>query len=92
MPRNLDHRVEVIFPVENTENIRYLRDQMLETYLKDNTRSRVMQDNGGYKRLNSPHEAKAVDVQEFFMNNSRGKDPRPLSLSPIHSSHPILGS
>jgi len=92
MPRNLDHRVEVIFPVENAEHVRYLRDQMLETYLKDNMRARVMQENGNYKRLKSLHEAKAVDVQEFFMNHSRGKEPRPPYLSPIHSSLPISES
>ena len=51
MQRNLDHRVEVMFPLENTEHIRYLRDKMLETYLKDNTRARVMQQDGTYIRL-----------------------------------------
>jgi polyphosphate kinase len=92
MPRNLDHRVEVIFPVENPEYVRYLRDQMLETYLRDNMRARVMQENGTYQRLQPPSEDKAVDVQEFFMKNSRGKEPKRLYLTPIHSSSPLAGS
>jgi len=73
MTRNLDHRVEVIFPLENAEHVRYVRDKMLDTYLKDNTRARVMQEDGTYVRLKSPGEDKAVDVQEFFMNHYRGK-------------------
>jgi len=71
MRRNLDHRVEVVFPVESVEHIRYLRDKMLEIYLKDNTHARVMQKDGTYRRLKSASEDKAVDVQEIFMNNHR---------------------
>jgi polyphosphate kinase len=73
MSRNLDHRVEVLFPVENTEHVRYLRDKMLETYLKDNTRARVMQEDGSYVRIKSPGGDKAVDVQEVFMNHYKGR-------------------
>jgi len=73
MRRNLDHRVEVVFPVESAEHIYYLRYQMLETQLKDNVRARVMQEDGTYLRLKPPSDDKAVDVQEFFMRNSRGK-------------------
>ncbi len=29
MTRNLDHRVEVVFPIENEANIRYVRDSNL---------------------------------------------------------------
>jgi polyphosphate kinase len=62
-----------VFPVENAEHIHYLRYQMLETQLKDNVRARVMQEDGTYVRRKPPSEDKAVDVQEFFMNNHRGK-------------------
>jgi polyphosphate kinase len=48
MPRNLNHRVEVVFPVENKEQIKYLRQYVLDTYLKDNTRARILQTNGTY--------------------------------------------
>jgi len=71
MRRNLDHRVEVVFPVESVEHIRYLRDKMLEVYLKDNTHARVMQKDGTYRRLKPASDDKAVDVQEIFMNNHR---------------------
>ena len=71
MRRNMDHRVEVVFPVESSEHIHYLRYQMLETYLKDNMRARVMQKDGTYLRLKPHNSDKAVDVQEFLMNNCR---------------------
>jgi polyphosphate kinase len=73
MQRNLDHRVEILFPLENTDHVRYVRDKMLETYLKDNMRARLMQQDGTYVRIKSPGEDKAVDVQEFFMNHYRGR-------------------
>jgi len=73
MQRNLDHRVEVLFPLENVDHIRYVRDKMLDTYLKDNMRARLMQEDGTYIRLKSPGADKAVDVQEFFMNHYRGR-------------------
>ncbi|MGZ9221135.1 MAG: polyphosphate kinase 1 [Anaerolineales bacterium] len=73
MTRNLDHRVEVVFPIENAEQVRYLRDKILGAYLKDNMRGRVMRENGTYMRLKPQGEDKVVDVQEFLMNNYRGK-------------------
>ena len=73
MRRNLDHRVEVVFPVESSEHIHYLRYQMLETYLKDNVRTRTMQKDGTYLRIKPPSDDKAVDVQEFFMGNHRSR-------------------
>ena len=71
MTRNLDHRVEVVFPIEDPDHIRHMRDKMLDIYLQDNTRARVMQEDGSYRRLKSPDDQKAIDVQEIFMNSSR---------------------
>jgi polyphosphate kinase len=67
----IDHRVEVVFPIENAEHVRQIREDMLETYLKDNMRARLMQQDGTYTRLKVKNEDHAVDVQEFFMNRSR---------------------
>jgi polyphosphate kinase len=68
MPRNLNHRVEVVFPVENKEQIKYLRQYVLDTYLKDNTRARILQTNGTYIRLTPEDGKDAIDVQEKFMS------------------------
>jgi len=70
MRRNQDHRVEVVFPVEDPEHVNYLRHAMLATYLSDNMRARVMKSDGTFVRLKPPSESKAVDVQEWLMNNN----------------------
>jgi polyphosphate kinase len=69
MPRNLDHRVEVVFPVESKDQIHHLRHHVLETYLKDNTRARILQSNGTYTRLIPEAGKEMVDVQEKFMSS-----------------------
>jgi polyphosphate kinase len=72
MPRNLDHRVEVVFPVEREEHLRYLRDNVLETYLEDNMSARIMQSDGTYKRLHPSDKEKGVDVQSWLMEHPSG--------------------
>ncbi|HAM51765.1 MAG TPA: polyphosphate kinase 1 [Nitrospiraceae bacterium] len=69
MQRNLNRRVEVVFPVERKEHIRHLRDHVLETYLKDNTHARILQPDGTYKRVSSSKKGKSVDVQSRLMKN-----------------------
>ena len=73
MPRNLNHRVEVVFPVERPEHIRYLRDNVLETYLKDNLSARVMQSDGTYKRLRPSDKEKGLEIQDWLMQNPSGR-------------------
>jgi polyphosphate kinase len=68
MQRNLNDRVEVVFPVENKEQIKYLRHHVLETYLKDNARARILQSNGTYTRLIPEAGKDVIDVQEQFMS------------------------
>ena len=69
MQRNFDHRVEVVFPVENPDHVRYLRDHVLQTYFKDRVQARLMQSDGSYKRLHPKNEDKSVGVQEWLMAN-----------------------
>jgi len=69
MPRNLNHRVEVVFPVEDKKQIKYLRDKVLENYLKDNMRARVLQADGSYTRTKPESENKSFDVQSHLMGD-----------------------
>ncbi|MEA5077151.1 MAG: polyphosphate kinase 1 [Anaerolineaceae bacterium] len=73
MSRNLNRRVETIFPIEDERHIRYLRDQVLETYLKDNMSARVMQPDGKYVRLHPHGDQPALRVQDWLMQHSRWK-------------------
>jgi polyphosphate kinase len=73
MTRNINNRVEIIFPVEQEQNIRYLRDQVLETILKDNSSARVMQPDGKYERLHPNGDEPRVNVHEWLMQHPHGK-------------------
>ncbi len=47
MPRNLDKRVEILFPVED-EELKKEVIHILDIQLKDNTKARIMQPDGSY--------------------------------------------
>jgi polyphosphate kinase len=49
MPRNLNRRVETLFPVQNRALVQQLRN-VLEIYLSDNVKARVMRPDGSYIR------------------------------------------
>jgi polyphosphate kinase len=61
--------VEILFPVEDPDIIRRLRHEILETYLRDNVKARVMLPDGTYERAPRAPEALAVDSQEWFILN-----------------------
>jgi len=67
MPRNLNRRVEVIFPVEDFRHIRNIRDNILETYLMDNSKARFMKSNGTYERLVPEDGHTAINSQKVFL-------------------------
>lgn len=67
MPRNIDRRVEVLFPVEDPQHVRYLREEVLETYLKDTVKARIMQPDGTYSRQAPPEDGEAVYSQLWFL-------------------------
>jgi polyphosphate kinase len=50
MPRNINNRVEVLFPLEDASLVRRLRDEVLAAYLQDNVKARRMQPDGSYQR------------------------------------------
>lgn len=67
MPRNLNRRVEVIFPVESRRLVRHIRDEILEVYLEDRARARQLQADGTYVRLRADGDGNAFDAQKTFM-------------------------
>jgi polyphosphate kinase len=62
MERNLDRRVEELFPIEDPALIAFVRERLLEAYLTDNTNAHVLQPDGSYKRL-TPGDTEPVDSQ-----------------------------
>ena len=69
MQRNLDHRVEVVFPVEQANHKELLSRYLLQNYARDNYRARVMLPSGKYTRLKPAKGAEAFDIQQFLMDH-----------------------
>jgi polyphosphate kinase len=67
MQRNLDRRIEVLFPIESQKLLRFIRDVLLETYLNDNVHSRVLQPDGSYVRVSRGPDEPVVDSQSISM-------------------------
>lgn len=67
MQRNLDHRVEVVFPVERPDHIEYLKTFMLENYARDNHSARVMNSKGRFTRLKPQKGIEVFDIQQYLM-------------------------
>jgi polyphosphate kinase len=63
MPRNLNRRVEVLFPIQDEEYVRYLRDIVLESYLRDTVKARYLGADGVYGRREGSGERLAVQEE-----------------------------
>jgi polyphosphate kinase len=72
MPRNLNRRVEVVFPVEDPGMIRHIREEILETYLIDNLKARLMQPDGSYLRLTPDDGQVHIDTQKHLLSYRGG--------------------
>ena len=70
MPRNLYERCEVVYPVCTAGAADRLRWEILETYLRDDVKGRVLGSDGLYRRLN-PEKPDLLSAQDWFMQLSR---------------------
>jgi polyphosphate kinase len=69
MPRNLDRRVEVAFPVQDPRLARFLRDEVLAIYLADVAKARHMKCDGTYDRPSNRNHHDSMNSQEWFIKN-----------------------
>jgi polyphosphate kinase len=66
MTRNLDRRVEVVVPVVDPQSKKYLKDVVLEAYLRDNVKARVMKSDGTYEMPPMSPGEEPFNSQLFF--------------------------
>ena len=69
MPRNIDRRVEVLFPLEGPGLVEHVRDKILKTYLADTIKGRQMKSDGTYVRR-SPSGRRALNSQEWLVKQA----------------------
>jgi polyphosphate kinase len=67
MPRNLNRRVEVLFPIEDRKLVRRLRDRILAKYLEDEASARIMQPDGSYTRPKRHPGKRPLSSQSWFL-------------------------
>jgi polyphosphate kinase len=84
MPRNLDHRVEVLFPVEDPGLRGYLRDVALPHYLRDTVNASMLRPDGTYERVTPIDAEPPFDVQAWFAQGGgvRRDESAPIPLRP----------
>lgn len=64
MPRNLDKRVEIVFPVED-ERLKEEVKQILEIQLADNVKAHVLQPDGRYEKIDKRGKV-LLNSQDYF--------------------------
>ena len=75
MPRNLNRRVEVLFPVASPRLVARLRDEILATYIEDRAAARHMHSDGSYTAKSA---GDGLDSQARFLGQ-RGSRPEPIT-------------
>lgn len=63
MPRNLDRRVEILFPVGDRVLATALRDRILHVHLEDTAKARMLLQDGTYCRVRPKTGAAALNAQ-----------------------------
>jgi polyphosphate kinase len=71
MTRNIDHRVEVLVPIENPKIVRHICDDVLGVYFADTAKSRQMLPSGAYVRRKPADGKKSLTAQEWLLKNNR---------------------
>jgi polyphosphate kinase len=71
MPRNIDRRVEVLFPVQDRQMIRHIFDNILTYYAKDNVKARRMLPDGSYIRIKPQENEAPLSIQNWFITTRR---------------------
>lgn len=71
MERNLDKRVEVVFPIEDAELAAEIRDEILPAYLQDTVNSWELGSDRRFRRKTPGNGSAKFDVQTWFMERYR---------------------
>ena len=87
MPRNLNDRVELFFPVETEEHIHRIK-ALLDLYLRDDVGAHMMQSNGTYRRVRNklePVSAQSTLYEMAQLAVTADKLPMEKRLQPVFS-------
>src|SRR5579862_753148 len=97
MPRNLHERVEVMFPVKEGSLRARIVDEILQTYLKDNEKSRMLQANGTYGRAVTAENTRSrsngnrFNAQAFFVDLAEGRSDTESTIAELQGQPRLNG-
>jgi len=66
MTRNLDRRVEILFPIEDPDNRNKIKE-LMELYLKDNMKAKILLSDGSYIRPAKIRGQARISVQKSLL-------------------------
>jgi polyphosphate kinase len=69
MPRNLNRRVEAIFPVSDPDIQKRLLDEILTISMVDNVKARRLLPDGTYERVRPKGDEEPVSSQDWFLEH-----------------------
>ena len=70
MPRNLDRRVEVLFPIEDSFLKQSIIKGIFPVLLSDNQNTTVLNEDGEYERIMPGEAGDAFDVHDWLLRNN----------------------
>ena len=88
MPRNLDKRVEILFPVED-DALKAEVIHILDIQLADNEKARILQKNGIYRRAAKGGHAKLNSQKYFCEEAKRAQKERKKQNKNTHTFEPL---
>ena len=80
MSRNLNDRVEILFPIEDINILQRIKN-ILKLYLKDNVKSHMLQANGTYRRITNTKQVKTNAQQSLYSLAKKNIIKQPVSLN-----------
>jgi polyphosphate kinase len=94
MERNLDRRVEVVFPVEDRRWAEQIRDEILPAYFRDTVNAWQLGPDGVYRRVEPVPGDEPFDVHSWLIGRYRvAADwavPTPRNLGPQQAPLPAV--
>jgi len=84
MPRNLDHRVEVVFPLNDPLLRKQVHDGILQIELADTVKARRLRSDGTYERVRPAPGAAPLDSQAWFIAHTLDEIPPALQARAEH--------
>jgi polyphosphate kinase len=70
MNRNLDRRIEILFPLEDARLRKRMVEEVLVPSLRDTAKMRWLESNGQYCRLH-PSDESPFNLQEYLLQHAR---------------------